>query len=244
MLKKLVLLCLCISIFITGCQVEDIKDNAQLQYDYSINTDDDYKNIHSQVIDNRTLYVKLKEDNTLDNLGTALHNRNVNNQADYTAYKYGNTTEIYEKGQEKEYKVNNYTVIDLNFVYLDSMTYFTGNIYDLYKNRPVGWKDKINNGLKYYSVNKNRSNVQTETTFILYTNTYQFTENDRALLLKNVLLEDSKENRYKASKIVIAPDKYRMVITYPYAVKKSDPFIKLKIFNIVVDREIELTWNL
>ena len=268
-----------LSIFISGCvgvTVVEKVDSTVVKYDFPADEGSlpqtAYKTYQDRVVANRTLFFKLRESNEFSNLvaatAVAMSNAIESTQPDYeskSTTKAGSNGTIETSGSMiKTKKINaqyiarpSYDKESIYITYVDSLLLFSPNIYQTYKERAPGWKEKIESYLSYYKSNLTERRNTSENIEIL--NLSQESEDDlskytmfalqignapipnKQFLEQNILLEDFRGNRYKLTDIEVFST--YSLLKFPYQTNPEDPFIRLKIFGVInKDTDFDLTW--
>jgi hypothetical protein len=249
---------------ISGCQIKDAKYSTVVAYDWEITNDSDYLDLYKSVLENRTLYIKLKEDNTWENaiIKTAENVENAKpaytaqtsvvdsgyntysiNRSNITEYKNGIKTinaNVYEH-KKVDYSSSLKPSYDIGFIDITLFDDLLGNameIESLYKERPKGWKDTIEQKLRNRSANKQASS-RDYTVIIIHTDIALNNAELKQFIYENVFLENENE-RFKAGSVVASGN--NAMCFFPYKITKKDNLINLIVFNVLFEKETKFTW--
>lgn len=236
-------------LFFCGCEVADSKLETNLLYEWEITTDSDYQKLFENILDNRTLYLKYKEDNTLMNTLTAVSQAYYEKKPKYTGYttgylnnnNYTGTTTIYEKPDREFVYYKNYDKGGISIILIDKTLINSQKITQLYKDKQKNWKENIYNLLTKIKTSKQEDSYDTTDFYIIGSNII-FKDKDKNFILNNVFLENVQGDRYKVVDFKLINEN-TVSISFSYKITKYDPYIQLVLFDFLSNDNLNFKWT-
>ncbi len=237
-------------VLLSGCKVKDAKETTMVCYSYDISSDEDYLTLFSRVFDDRSVYVKFREDKTFGNMILAMGQAYEASKPDYTAstkvketYSGYDIETQYTKTPKYDYTAyigRNEDLGEIRVDLVDDLLLYSAQVSQMYKERPKGWREDISNTMMQLKNRRQKSSKGT-TLFHIYTN-FRLTEGADKFIQDNIFLDDMYGNRYKATNVIINSESDAFVY-YPYKISKKDDYVSMFAYNILGQGDHSFTWN-